>query len=185
MQWRRFAHPDLLDNGSDRSRDHHRCCHEPAGRPAAKLLKGPDAGYFRNIGPNPNIVDYVFNPLGPDGRPNRDPDVFTALNAGVHDAFPVTFDPPEPTRDDGPPLMITRTRFARREYGDTFMDTFAHRIGLEGRPDTLDCLRSTVMDSYVTTTAEGDFLDSVAAEIDRRVRDLCSRGGPEKVTATP
>ncbi len=164
--------------GLDRSRDYYRC-QELAGHLPEELLNGPDADYFRNIGPDLNIVDYVFNPLRADGHPNSDPERFTKLNAGVYDAFHVAFNPPEPIRDDGPPLMITRTEFARKDYGDTFMDTFAHRIGLDGQPETLDCLRSTVMDPYVTTTAEGDFLDTVVAELDRKVRELCSRGGPE------
>lgn len=159
-----------------RERHYKRLGGELAGMDRAGLLSAEISPYLRSLGPDLNIVDYVFNPRKADGQLNTDLQTFQEFNRAIYDLFHVHFDPPMPLADY-PPMMITMTTFALDEYGPAFMDGFAERIGLEctGSPAALNCLRSTLMDPFVTETAAGDFIDTLVDLLDKTVRDLVEK----------
>ena len=131
------------------------------------------ADYFRRLGPDQNILDYVFNPKDASGEANTGVEEFRAFNEAIYDAFHVHFAPPQPI-SEAAPFLITKTIFNRDEYGPGFVTGFASAIGLDQpeRVTELPCLRSVVMDPYLPYTVSGDFFDRIAAVIDTRVRDL-------------
>lgn len=159
-------------------REHHykRFGTELAGLNRTQLLSADLSAYLRSLGPDLNIVDYVFNPRKADGGLNTDLQTFQEFNKAIYELFHVHFDPPTPLHDY-PPMMVTMTTFALDDYGISFMDGFAGRIGLkcDGPPAALNCLRSTLMDPYVTETADGDFLDTLVELLDKTVRDLVEK----------
>jgi glutamate/tyrosine decarboxylase-like PLP-dependent enzyme len=133
---------------------------------------------FRAIGPDQNIVDYGFNACV-DGRPQTEVARYNALNQAVYDAFHVHYNQKGEADDvHRYPLLLTITTFSRADYGDAFMDGFAARLGLEGSPDKLDCLRSVVMDPYVSDTAIGSFFDVIIRILRAKVCELA--GAPSR-----
>jgi glutamate/tyrosine decarboxylase-like PLP-dependent enzyme len=127
---------------------------------------------FRELGPDQNIVDYGFNALV-DGRPSPDIERYNALVQAVYDAFHVHYNQKGEADDvHRYPLLLTITTFSRTDYGDAFMDTFAARLGLVGRPERLNCLRSVVMDPYVSDTTMGSFFDVIIGILRAKVTEL-------------
>ncbi|WP_169796679.1 pyridoxal-dependent decarboxylase [Chondromyces crocatus] len=119
------------------------------GKTIEEIEANPEAlALFRELGPDQNILDYGFNPRV-DGKVNTDPEAYNQLMQGVYDAFHIHYDK-EGLADNihNYKLLLSYTIFKRHEYGDAFMDTFAKRLGLEGRPEELYCLRSVIMDPY-------------------------------------
>ena len=131
---------------------------------------------LRNQGPDQNIVDYVFNFKYEDGYVNTDPQAFDAFNQAVYDAFHVDWlaiDKGEKRLQDYP-VLISSTRFDRSVYGDTFMNSFASRIGLAQPREigNLICLRSTVMSPYLMYTEAGSFLAEILNIFDKEMQLL-------------
>jgi len=140
-------------------------------------------GAFRNFGPDLNILDYVFNPLDISGRPNNDIDVLNMFNQAVYNQFhvPVSKDSPSPLPVPiayFPDYFLTKTTFERNEYGGTFIDNFTNRIfdGPSNTPkqpiESIDCLRSVVMDPFMPYAQGGDFFITIVKTIDEAVRKL-------------
>ena len=131
---------------------------------------------FRNLGPDQNILDYGFNIRFADGSLNRDVRIYNQLNAAIYEKFSMRFDGPEPHPE--PPFFVTMTTFNRFEYGDEFISCFADRLGLDGKPPALHCLRSVVMDPYVTHTADGSYfieiMDLIRTHVARIIEDQFS-----------
>jgi glutamate/tyrosine decarboxylase-like PLP-dependent enzyme len=128
---------------------------------------------FRELGPDQNILDYGFNIRLPDGSINADTTVYNEFNERIYSQFSMHFDAPEPLRKT--PFILTKTTFLRQEYGDLFMDTFARRLGLLGQPMSLECLRSVVMDPYVTHTAHGSYFVEIIKLIRQHVSDIAKQ----------
>ncbi|MFO0759900.1 MAG: pyridoxal-dependent decarboxylase [Byssovorax sp.] len=143
------------------------------GRTTEQIEADPEAmALFRAIGPDQNIVDYGFNVLEGD-RPCTDVHRYNTLVQDVYDAFHVRYNQKGEADDVHQyPLLVTMTTFSRADYGDAFMDTFAARLGLEGRPNKLNCLRSAVMDPYVSDTAIGSFFDVIVGILRAKVAAL-------------
>lgn len=143
------------------------------GRATEEIEADPEAmALFRELGPDQNIVDFGFTALV-DGRPSPDVDRYNALVQAVYDAFHVHYNQKGEADDvHRYPLLLTITTFSRADYGDAFMDTFAARLGLEGRPERLSCLRSVVMDPYVSDTTKGSFFDVIIAILRAKVTEL-------------
>ena len=151
-------------------------------------------GTFRNFGPDLNILDYVFNPLDASGRPNNDIEVLNMFNRAVYDQFhvPVREDSPSPLPvpiADFPDYFVTKTTFERNEYGGIFIDNFTKRIfdGPSGTPkqsiESVDCLRSVVMDPFMPYAQGGDFFITIVKLIDETVRKLVHQER-EKLTSS-
>ncbi|MCX4025775.1 hypothetical protein H0A36_07060 [Endozoicomonas sp. SM1973] len=136
-------------------------------------LQQCNTGNWREFGPDLNIVDYVFNPKRANGCENTDVAAFRSFNQYFYDKFRVQYED-EQTIENFPPLMVSMTTFNLEEYGEEFIGTFAERIGLVYKymPQDLPCIRSTLMDPYVTETAEGDFLDTLIEVIDTEVKHM-------------
>jgi len=152
------------------------------GKTTAQILADPTAmAEFKEIGPDQNIVDYGFVAVGDDGKPDPNPDNYNLLVQKIYDAFHIHWqedgdDRGEVTEDIRKyRLFLSFTTFDREEYGDAFMDAFAKRLGLSGKPDKLNCLRSTVMDPYVCDTTVGDMYARMVAELTAKVEDIIRR----------
>jgi glutamate/tyrosine decarboxylase-like PLP-dependent enzyme len=144
------------------------------GRTTKQIEADPAAmALFRQIGPDQNIVDYGFNPLG-----NTDPDTCNAFIQDIYNAFHVNYNK-DGTADDihRYRALVTMTTFDRESYGDEFMSTFARRLGLvhDPVPESLNCLRSTIMNPFVSDTVDGSFLDTLITILGDEVRELVSR----------
>ena len=143
------------------------------GRTTADIESDPAAmAIFRELGPDQNIVDYGFN-ASVDGRPDQDPEAYNALVQAIYDAYHVHYNQKGEADDvHRYPLLLSMTTFSRADYGDAFMDTFAARLGLVGAPEKLNCLRSVVMDPYVSDTALGSFFDVIVGILRAKVNEL-------------
>lgn len=145
------------------------------GHTTEQIEADPEAmALFRQLGPDQNIVDYGFNLLG-----NIDPDTYNAFTQEIYNAFHVDY-LKEGKVDDihRYRALVTMTTFDRESYGDDFMSTFARRLGLahEHAPDSLHCLRSTIMNPFVSDTVGGSFLDPLITILRDKVREIL----PEK-----
>jgi len=110
---------------------------------------------FRELGPDQNILDYGFNIRFNDGSFNSNLAIYNQLNTAIYKKFSMQFDDSE--SDLQVPFFVTLTTFDRVEYGDEFISCFAKRLGLNGKPQALHCLRSVVMDPYMTHTTDGSY----------------------------
>jgi len=143
----------------------------------AEILADPEAMcVFRHLGPDQCIVDYVFNFIKADGSLNTDPDTFYNFNQAIYDAFHV-----EPGTDihekdaEGNyryPFILSMTIFGE-EYGNEFRDDFVKRIGITGVPGNgLICLRSVVMNPYLSDTQNGSFFAEIIDIIRNKVCEI-------------
>lgn len=108
-----------------------------------------DTTSLRQYGPDQNLVDYGINAIE-NGVLNTDPNAYNAFVQAVYDQFHVGYTPEgQPEDIQKYNFLVSMTTFNRADYGDAFMDSFAQRLGLKGSPQSLNCLRSTVMDPFV------------------------------------
>ena len=152
--------------------------------PIEDLLADPaQTARFNELGPDQNIVDYVFNLRLPDGTLNRDLDVCRRLNLAVYDAFHVhegsiadrssRIDFGEDVQDY--PLLISQTAMSPDDYGTTFIEDYLGRLGLdvppEGADSTIRVNRTVVMDPWLWEVRDGDvlFLDRTMEILRREV----------------
>lgn len=148
-------------------------------RPMADIAADATAmSLFRQLGPDQNILAYAFNFRQPNGNLNTDIDQFNAFNRAIYDAFHGGYDSGKTIHQCR--FFVTFTTFRRLEYGDNFMDTFAHRLGLDGHPQDLNCLRSVIMDPYITHTVDGSYFREIIKIIDETVTGIAERA-PDKV----
>lgn len=120
--------------------------------------------YFREIGPDENILDFAFNKKG-----NTDLDEFNKLNQEIYDKFHVD---PNKTIEEFPEFILTMTTFNPDEYGTTFMKSFASNVvGKERDKKGKNCLRSVVMNPYLQY-APKDFFEMFATILDKAAREI-------------
>lgn len=144
------------------------------GRSNDELLRDSETmALFRQLGPDQNILDYAFNLRGPDGTVNSDAETCDRLNRHIFDAFHAGCQRDRPIRDCR--FFLSSTIFKREEYGDDFMDSFAERLGLAGRPTSLYCLRSVIMDPYITHTTDGSYFVEIIEIIRETVEAIIER----------
>ena len=159
---------------------------EVGGKAAALLARirkeGPDKvpedalRLFNELGPDQNIVDYMFNLRYPDGSINNDLDLLNKLNGGIYDRLHV-----QPGDDvEKYDLMITQTQMSTGDYGQRFIDAYLQRLGisLPGKlPYTLNVNRSVIMDpwSAETPVGHGDFFDVIFGVLRKTVLDVVKK----------
>jgi glutamate/tyrosine decarboxylase-like PLP-dependent enzyme len=147
--------------------------------PVEEILREPALlERFNELGPDQNIVDYVFNLRLPDGSINRDLDMCRKLNTAVYDAFHVhegTMHGHQTRIDFGRdvqeyPLIISQTQMSPDDYGSVFINDYLERLGLDLPPASADATirvnRTVVMDPWLweLRTADGRwFLDETMA----------------------
>ncbi|TAJ06815.1 glutamate decarboxylase [Marinilabiliaceae bacterium JC017] len=119
-------------------------------KPLADILKEEKNEQFVNrIGPDQNIVDYIFNIPGNDKLQrlqDYNKEIFKMVYPSMHEG--------KLPEVDNYPIFITQTTFHRKDYGNKFMTTLAKRLGLSN-PETADkipCMRSVVMDPWAVET---------------------------------
>ncbi|WP_366657071.1 pyridoxal-dependent decarboxylase [Fodinicurvata sp. EGI_FJ10296] len=126
------------------------------GQPIAAIRRDPEAmALLKAMGPDQNVVDFAFNLIDEDGRPQSSLDLFSRFNGRIYDAFHVGVAPMEPVGSHR--FMMTKTIFQRATYGDVFIDTFARRLGLIGPdttpPDAIFCLRCSIMNPFLGSSS--------------------------------
>ncbi|AUX42264.1 decarboxylase [Sorangium cellulosum] len=117
------------------------------------------------LGPDLNILTYAFNLKHPDGRMNRSLAQANRLNKAVYEVLSL-----KPGEDpSGHPLIVTTTDFEDVHYGAVFMESYKHRLGVEGPGHAITVLRSTVMNPWLTDFGDDTFLDMVEREFRRAI----------------
>jgi glutamate/tyrosine decarboxylase-like PLP-dependent enzyme len=102
---------------------------------------------FNELGPDQNIVDYMFNIRHADGTVNRDLDQMNSLNQAIYDKFHIKPD----DRIEDFDLMLTQTQMSTSDYGLVFLDSWAKRLGVDvpSAPGwQLNANRSVMMDPW-------------------------------------
>ena len=138
----------------------------------AIFAEAETAAFFKQLGPDLNILDYAFNFRRADGGPNCDAAAFNAFNEQIYNVFHIDFEHGHKLRDHR--YLLTKTTFNRREYGDEFFDAFSRRLGLSGAPPTLNCLRSVIMVPYVDHTGVGSFFNEIIEIIRETVSEIAA-----------
>jgi glutamate/tyrosine decarboxylase-like PLP-dependent enzyme len=134
---------------------------------------------LKELGPDQNILDYAFNLRLPDGVVNPDGELCNALNDSIFDQFHLAFERRRPIEQCR--FLVSKTAFRRADYGDRFVTTFASRLGLEDGADNLTCLRSVIMDPYITHTTDGSYF----AEIANIIRETVAHSAAQLQTRIP
>lgn len=146
--WLRGGGDDCLDRIGETAQVASRVIGPAAGHETAAF-----SGYewFRDVGPDLNVVDYVFNFRPQPGGPvNRDLKLLNHFNQAVYDRLHV----PEGLIQGGSvvravevhdlPLMVSKTDIWRETYGDTFVIPYLERLGVTawgpGRRGVVDVL---------------------------------------------
>ncbi len=160
----------------DRIRD------EVVGRTNAELVArlGEDESFrtwFRNMGSDQIIVSYSFN-FRSDGRLNESLELANVLNRRLFSRLSML----RATGGDPlPPLFVTSSAFDPATYGTRTVSLFKRRLGLKDESATpVDFLITTVMDPWLTDTADGNVIPMLIAKLKGVVLEEV-----EKVLANP
>ena len=142
------------------------------GKSREDIANDPEAmNLFRELGPDMNIVNYGFKP---SGNGNWTAETYNKLIDDIYKAFHVNYQGTGKVNDIHEyPFLLSMTTFDRGEYGDAFVDTFAARLGIPGKPNKLNCLRSVVMDPYLSEVEVANHYFSLIIDVLRnKVREL-------------
>jgi len=128
---------------------------------------------LRELGPDQNILDYGFNIRFAGGEINKDINLYNQLNENIYEQFSKHYG--DTGEQVSTPFFVSKTQFKREEYGDDFNSCFANRLGLVGQANSLVCLRSVVMDPYITHTTDGSYFVEIINVIRSRVTEVVAR----------
>lgn len=115
-------------------------------------LPPEDYAWLRGVGPDLNIVDYMFNFRTDDGAVNTDLRLLNRFNRAVYDRFHVA----EGAIVGGSlvrdveihdlPVLVSKTEIFRDTYGDDFVVPFLERLGVDvfgpGRQEVVRILQT-------------------------------------------
>lgn len=139
--------------------------------PVRDRVDSVSRGRLREVGPDMNMVDFVFNFRQADGAWNTDLNAFNDFNVAVYGRFHVHEGTAGPDgsfefgqRGDDLPLIITQTELDTVTYGRPLLDDLAKRVGLDVPEGDyrLKVNRSVIMDPWdleMAVPGGGDFLD--------------------------
>lgn len=129
---------------------------------------------LREIGSDQNILCYAFNFKRKDNSINDDPELFNKLNDLVYDRFHIHYHQNGKAEDIHKyRFLITKTIFQLDDYGATFIDSYAKRLGLLKTPDFMVVLRSTVMNPYLSDLPNGgSFFDEIIELLRSNVTEI-------------
>jgi glutamate/tyrosine decarboxylase-like PLP-dependent enzyme len=145
------------------------------GKTQDEILADAEAmAIFREIGCDQNILCYAFNFKRKDGSINDDPELFFKLTDLIYDRFHVHHYQDGKVEDIHKyRFFLTRTIFQKSDYGPTFIENYAKRLGLSKTPDSLKVLRSIVMDPYVSDLPDGgSFFDEIIETLRSNVTEI-------------
>lgn len=130
--------------------------HKILRKPLDEIRRDPTAlKFFRELGPDQNIVDYGFNPVL-SGQINSKVEIYNHFITSVYDKLRIQYSQEAESENltlNQPELMLSMTTFNTRDYGEDFIVNFANRLGLDisaGLPIGLNCLRSTIMSPFTS-----------------------------------
>ena len=143
-------------------------------KPLGEILSDDNNAEFVNeVGPDQNIVDYIFNIAG-----NTDAETLKEFNEAIYEkVYPEISEGNDPAVGKYE-IFITKTTFHRKDYGDEFMTTLAGRLGLShpAKVSEIPCMRSVVMDPWAVETGkpgEGNFFkETFIPALDRVIRKV-------------
>ena len=145
------------------------------GKTQSEILADPEAmAMFREIGCDQNILCYAFNFKRQDGSINDDPELFFKLTDLIYDRFHVHYYQDGKAEDIHKyRFFLTRTIFQKDDYGPTFIENYAKRLGLSKTPSQIKVLRSIVMDPYVSDLPDGkSFFDEIIETLRSNVTEI-------------
>lgn len=145
------------------------------GKTQDEILADPEAmAMFREIGCDQNILCYAFNFKRQDGSINDDPELFFKLTDLVYDRFHVHYYQDGKAEDIHKyRFFLTSTIFQKDDYGPTFIENYAKRLGLSKTPDSIKVLRSIVMDPYVSDLPDWrSFFDEIIETLRSNVTEI-------------
>ncbi|SFA98357.1 Pyridoxal-dependent decarboxylase conserved domain-containing protein [Poseidonocella pacifica] len=125
---------------------------------------------FQGIGPDLTVFAYAFN-LRRGGALNRDLSLMNALNDAVFHRLSIET---SEQRGEVPtqPMIITASSFSPDDYGQPFVDAFAARAGVANPPGaSVRFLISTIENPFLSETAEGNFIPTLAEVLRATVLD--------------
>jgi glutamate/tyrosine decarboxylase-like PLP-dependent enzyme len=128
-----------------------------------EILADPEAlSLLQELGPDQNILAYAFNFRDLDGRLNTDLARTNRLNRRLYDVLSI-----KPGEDiSGCRLMLSTTDLSSQDHGNEFIQAYKQRLGVGDSPgDIITVLRSTVMDPWLTESAEGSLLEIIEEEL--------------------
>lgn len=132
------------------------------------LADGEAMRLFRELGPDQLIQVYAFNVKDRDGKLNADLGVLNKLNQAVFARL--SMQPGDVLKDK--PLIVTSSVFDPAVFGKEYVATFCRRLGVEHDGVTpVTFISSTVMDPWLTETAEGSFLPVIEEALRQAVRE--------------
>lgn len=146
-----------------------------SGKTQDEILADPEAmAMFREIGCDQNILCYAFNFKRKDGSINDDPELFFKLTDLVYDRFHVHHYQDGKVEDIHKyRFFLTRTIFQLEDYGPTFIENYAKRLGLSKTPSSIKVLRSIVMDPYMSELPDGrSFFDEIIELLHSNVTEI-------------
>lgn len=146
-----------------------------SGKTQDEILADPQAmAMFREIGCDQNILCYAFNFKRKDGSINDDPELFFKLTDLVYDRFHVHHYQDGKVEDIHKyRFFLTRTIFQLEDYGPTFIENYAKRLGLSKTPSSIKVLRSIVMDPYMSELPDGrSFFDEIIELLHSNVTEI-------------
>ncbi|SIT83939.1 Pyridoxal-dependent decarboxylase conserved domain-containing protein [Yoonia rosea] len=116
---------------------------------------------FKELGSDQNIVTYAVNFKTTDGW-NTDVTLMNAVNTAIYKALSIsTFNGGTVPKN---PMFVTSSAFDVPSYGQSFVDAYGARAGLDHTQGTaISFLISTTQDPWVSATAEGNYLPQVVA----------------------
>lgn len=116
---------------------------------------------FKELGSDQNIVSYAVNFKTSAGW-NTDAALMNEVNTAIYQALSIsTFDGGTVPKN---PMFVTSSAFDVHSYGQSFVDAYGARAGLEPTEGTsISFLISTTQDPWVSATAEGNYLPKVVA----------------------
>jgi glutamate/tyrosine decarboxylase-like PLP-dependent enzyme len=123
---------------------------------------------FRQLGSDQIIITYAFNFKNGDGTLNRDCALANKLNNAIFTKLSLQ----QFQGDHVPtvPMFVTSSDFDPHTYGQTFVDEFGKRIGLDvDQGQSISCLITTTMDPWLTDTSEGSFIPTLIEVLQQTV----------------
>jgi glutamate/tyrosine decarboxylase-like PLP-dependent enzyme len=124
------------------------------------LVSDPKAlATFKELGSDQNIVTYAINFKSNEGW-NTDINLMNEVNTEIYQALSIsTFDGGTVPKE---PMFVTSSAFDVSTYGQSFVDAYGARAGLDPTNGTsMSFLISTTQDPWVSATAEGNYLPKV------------------------
>ncbi|MCX6582009.1 MAG: pyridoxal-dependent decarboxylase [Candidatus Aminicenantes bacterium] len=126
---------------------------------------------LKELGSDQIIITYGFNFKSKQGNLNTDPVKANEFNQKIFEKFSLS---PDSDRVKETPLIITTSEFDPNVYGETFVNNYMRRLGLnttEPTP-TMKFISSTTMCPWLTATEKGNFIPTLIDVYKKSLLDI-------------